>query len=140
MSADFALTRNFKLSDAATTKCMLFCFGLWVKNIENIYPTSCISHISTNYPPTCRSFSNGWSRWVSSTCQCTKRSSNCWATSGTFCSELGWFGAPNLVSRLCIPKFGFGGCLKSNLDSGVVCSPNLGHEVVFNPNLDSGII
>jgi len=37
MSADFALTRNFKLSDAATTKCMLFCFGLWVKNIENIY-------------------------------------------------------------------------------------------------------
>ena len=51
MSADFALTRNFKLSDAATTKCMLFCFGLWVKNIENIYPTSCISHISTNYPP-----------------------------------------------------------------------------------------
>ena len=59
MSADFALTRNFKLSDAATTKCMLFCFGLWVKNIENIYPTSCISHISTNYPPGPRSNEKG---------------------------------------------------------------------------------
>ena len=59
------------------------------------------------------------------------------ATSGTFCSELGWFGVPNLVSRVCSPKSAFGGCLKSNLDSGVVCSPNLGPGVVFNPNLDS---